>query len=99
AGELRIDPEAGGETVHFDTLLDELRLEGGSYSRARQAAALRLLALGEARRHKKVVTEEGFRLTSTAFRRERGLLTAEEMRHWLEAHYLSEDDFTRLIEE
>jgi hypothetical protein len=99
AGELRLDPNAGAETIDLDMLLDELRLQEGAYLRVWQATLLRLLALREAARCRMVVTEEARRQTTATFRCEHGLLTPEGLRTWLEKHHLNQDEFAHLMKE
>lgn len=99
AGEVHFDAGIEGETVLLDSLLDELRLEGKAYPHACQAAVARFLALNEAWRQDVVVTTAKLQEAATKFRRDRGLLQAEELERWMDLNHLNKDQFARLMEE
>ncbi len=99
AGCLELDGAGPPDTVVLDRLLDELRLEGEAYVRARQGALLRFLALEEAWRLGIAVTPEILDARTDAFRRECGLLEPVDLERWREEQNLDRDDFTRLMED
>lgn len=99
AGELKLDESGEPDTVVLDRLLDELRLEGDAYARARQGALLRFLALEEAWRLGVAVTPEMLEATADAFRREPGLSEPTDVERWLEDQHLTPDQFTRTMED
>ena len=99
AGWLALDRDSAPDMVVLDRLLDELRLEGEAYVRARQGALLRFLALEEAWRMDMAVTPETLDATTDAFCRERGLLEPAHVERWREEQHVDRDQFTRLMED
>jgi hypothetical protein len=99
AGHLELDGAGLSDTVVLDRLLDELRLEGEAYVRARQGALLRFLSLEQGWRLGMAVTPEMLDAATEAFRRERGLLEPAGLERWLEGQHLDRDQFTRLMED
>jgi hypothetical protein len=99
AGELELASSPVAETLLLDRLLDELRLAGDPYRRARQGATARLLAIGEARRQGVAVTREKLQETTDSFRRERRLLEPEDVARWLTENHLTLEEFARLMED
>ena len=86
-------------TILQERLLDELRLDGEAYVRARQGALFRFLALEESWRLGLAVTPEMIDATIEAFRRERALLEPANVERWREEQYLDGDQFTRFLED
>ncbi|MGH2583715.1 MAG: TfuA-like protein [Dehalococcoidia bacterium] len=99
AGDTAITSNASIGAVEFDAILDELRLVGDAYARARHATLARSLAIQSAQRHGMAVTPELLGETATAFRRERGLLKPEALDRWLEQNGLTGEGFMRLMED
>ncbi len=99
AGELHDAPTWPPENLPLGRLLDELRLTGEGYRQTLQRAMVRLLADGEARRHGMIVSSEQLQQAGDAFRRERGLLSAEAVESWLVDNHLTRDQFGRLMTE
>lgn len=96
AGEL-LDESEAPETVLLDAVLDELRLDEPAYARAREATTARLVSLYEARRQNLVVTPRKRQAAADAFRRERGLLQASDVTHWLSEQEIDRAEFARLM--
>jgi hypothetical protein len=93
---------AGSGAIHSvlqERLLDELRLDGEAYVRARQGALLRFLALEESWRLGLAVTPGMIEATIEAFRRERALLEPADVERWREEQHLDGDQFTRFLED
>ena len=99
AGQFERDGDSPPGTVVLERLLDELRLEGQAYLRARQGALVRFLALEEAWRLGMAVTPEMLDATTDGFRRERGLLEPAQVESWREEQHLDREQFTRLMED
>ncbi|HJU64129.1 MAG TPA: TfuA-like protein, partial [Gemmatimonadaceae bacterium] len=99
AGELQFASSPDAETLLLDCLLDELRLAGDPYFRARQGATARLLAIGEARRQGMILTSEKLQEVTDSFRRERRLLEPEDVTRWLTENHLTLEQFARLMED
>ena len=74
SGELRFDSNAQPSVVTFESLLDELRLEGDQYEQHSLLALERFFAIREAERLGMTVSDERRKQTEIAFRRERDLL-------------------------
>jgi hypothetical protein len=86
-------------TVFQERLLDELRLDGEAYMRARQGALLRFLSVEKAWLQGVSVTRETLDATAEMFRRERGLIEPTHVELWREEQHLNEDQFTRFLED
>jgi hypothetical protein len=99
AGALAHDGGTDPAMAMLDGVLDELRLDGAAYAAAYRGALLRLLAGFVAAAYGLTITPDRFQETAEAFRRERGLLDAEDVRRWLERHHLEPDRFQRLLED
>jgi hypothetical protein len=99
AGELHRDAGTGARAILLDTLLDELRLDAEAYTRARQGALARFLALDAAQRQRAAVTPETVREVADTFRRQRGLLRPADVERWAKEQHLGPDQFARLMEE
>ena len=95
AGQLEMERDGLPETVTLERLLDELRLQGAAYLRARQGALLRFLALEETWRLGITVTPEMLDAATDAFRRERGLSAPAEVERWREEQNLDRDQLAR----
>lgn len=95
AGELTAD----GTTVVVDALLEELRLDGPTYTRIRQGALARALAVNEAQRQCMSANEERVLATAEDFRTERGLLTSADTDRWMKEHHVGPEQWRRLIED
>ena len=95
AGELAAD----GTTVVVDALLEELRLDGPTYTRIRQGALARALAVNEAQRQCMTANEERVLATAEDFRTERGLLTSADADRWMKEHHVGPEQWTRLMED
>jgi hypothetical protein len=99
AGQLALRGGDPPDTVLLDRLLDELRLEGEGYVRARQGAMARFLALEEAWRLGMAVPPEMLEASAEAFRHERGLRESAQVQAWLAEQSLEPEQFTRLMED
>ncbi|MCP4660455.1 MAG: hypothetical protein GY856_34065 [bacterium] len=83
-----------------DALLEELRLRGDeSYRRERERAMVRMFALEVARQQRGEVDHAVLEQSIDAFRRDRGLLEAEQIERWIEEQDLQPDEFLRLVED
>jgi hypothetical protein len=98
-GELAVDAEPGTESILVEDLLDELRIQGDGYVRRFHETLARLLAFDEAERQRLPVAAEMVGQATDAFRRERGLLTGEDVEQWCRVNHLTWDRFTRLMED
>lgn len=99
AGHLQIDSGGRADTVFTDALLDELRLEGDTYARNRQASLLRFFMLEEAARQGIVPTREMVRTAAQHFRRDKEIEDQEKFQRWLRENGLSHDDFLDLMKD
>lgn len=99
AGELGLDEGGRPDAVTLDRLLDELRLQGEAYVRARQGALLRFLALEEAWRLGISVMPEMLEETADEFRHDRGLLESGDVQRWLAEQHLDPGRFRRLLDD
>jgi hypothetical protein len=98
-GELHVDSDTGAETIWINALLDEMRLQGDRYLRAKQGAMVRLLTLAEARRYSMEVGEDMLQRTIATFCCDRGLAGDNDLASWLTEQHVSQDDFARLMRE
>lgn len=92
-----VEKPADGGALQLDTVLDELRLEGNGYSRAARGAMFRYLCLTEARKRGLSLTPETLREVANAFRRERGLLTPDDLLAWCERNGIDRKAFGELM--
>jgi len=99
AGHLQIDSGGRADTVFTDALLDELRLEGDTYARNRQASLLRFFMLEEAARQGMVPTREMVLAAAQHFRRDKEIEDQEKFQRWLRENGLSHDDFLDLMKD
>jgi hypothetical protein len=77
-------------------LMDEIRLDD-AHEGMRDAALVRLLVSGEAKRRELLVSDHERRQAVNAFRREHGLHRGADLRAWLAAHDLDREDVGRLV--
>jgi hypothetical protein len=88
------------ESVSLDAMLEELRLDGdGAFARVRDEALLRYLVSCESRRRNVTLSAEELRAVSARFRRERGLLTPEQLHAWRASAGLDREQFAHLVVE
>ncbi|HSB72511.1 MAG TPA: TfuA-like protein [Candidatus Methylomirabilis sp.] len=99
AGQFERDGIGPTRTVVQEKLLDELRLDGESYVRARQGALLRFLAVERTWTLGVSVTPEILDATTQMFQRERGLLEPTHVERWREEQHLDGERFTRFLED
>jgi hypothetical protein len=99
AGQFALEEGGPPTTVVLERLLDELRLEGEAFVRARQGALLRFLAVEKAWGQGLSATPETLDATIETFRRERGLLEVDQVERWREEQHLDPDEFTRVMED
>ncbi|WP_437578270.1 TfuA-like protein [Sorangium sp. So ce887] len=85
------------DTVVFDGILDELRLDAAAYGRAKRGAMLRYLALKEAERRGITVDNAALERTSDAFRRERRLYEPDDVKAWMRQFSVGWGELTRLL--
>ncbi len=97
AGQFALEGGGPPATVVLERLLDELRLNGEVYVRARQGALLRYLAVEKAWQQGLSVTPEILNATTESFQRERGLLEVAQVDRWREEQHLDPDEFTRVM--
>jgi hypothetical protein len=94
-----LDSEGTVEMITTSALLDELRLEPDTYTRAFQEALLRHLALGEASRRRDAEDAEAVKKSTAAWCRTRGLDGEEALDRWLAEHHLARAQFDELMRE
>ncbi|PRQ08302.1 TfuA-like protein [Enhygromyxa salina] len=100
AGEIRLEvssQQSHGDSVSFDELLDELRLEAATERGALRAAMLRHLLLVDANRRGISLEPELLEPVSDRLRRERGLLTLDSLKAWFRANELDEQTYGQLV--
>lgn len=91
------DDESAGAS--HGGVLDELRLQPGSWRDTMHAATLRALAEGDADARGLKVSDEALLDTTTAFRRERGLHDTGDLAAWLDHNELAGGEFIALMEQ
>jgi hypothetical protein len=91
--------EASEANTLMNALFDEARLDPAAYQLARRGALVGALAHTLADQQGLRVAPEQIRESIIAFRRARGLLEADSMTEWLQAHRLDAHRFAELIEE
>ena len=99
AGSLEIDSSRRADTFFAERLVDELRLEGETYSRSRHEALFRFLALNESWRQGMVPTTHMACSAMERFRREEGIEDQEGFGRWLNENHLSHEEFLELMED
>ena len=95
-GELRFSSDNDPVIIIFESLLDELRLQG-RYKRHSFLALGRLLAIREAERLGMKVNPERRTNAEVAFRRERGLSDARSLKRWIHENGLDQAQFDSLM--
>jgi hypothetical protein len=95
--DLRFDSNLKPNVVYFESLLNELRLEGDTYNQHQLLALERFFALREARRIDPIVSEARRVGTESAFRKERDLLDERRLERWQADNGLSVSEFNALI--
>lgn len=93
------DVDEGPSEVPLASLLEELRIDGSAYARARQGALIRHLGLAEAERQWYTVDAEAIAAVEDRFRRRRGLRGAKELGGWLRSNRISRERFDELMRE
>ncbi len=94
-----LDDVPGGETLQHDAILDELRIEPGTYIAVRTEALIRALCLALARHEGAEVGDALLTRTLETFRRERTLFTVDDGERWLADQALTVPEFARLMED
>lgn len=94
-----LDPAAAGGAVPRERLLDELRLDGDAYGRAKAAALARLVALREADRRRLTVERRALSDAMGRLRTGLGLYSRAELDRWLARNDLNAETFERLMED
>lgn len=98
-----LPPELGSadETPGFqrDALLDELRLDGLAYVRARRAGLVRMVALRECERQRLAPSDGARRQAADALRRRFGVFGREAIERWLADNDLTPTSFARLVDD
>jgi hypothetical protein len=90
--------EAGEELSDEEgAILDELRLQDGSYSRIRREALLRMLAQAYAEGAELPPSSQEIRSAIEAFRLEEGILQQADLVRWSQANCITGAEFQRLI--
>lgn len=93
---------ASGENDILDeeeAVLDELRLLADRFSRVREKALCRLLAVEELRRSGRAPEKTEMRQSETAFRASHDLFRQADLRDWAESNHVDAEHFGRMMEE
>jgi hypothetical protein len=93
-----LDPTDDSGALERTRVLDELRLEGDAFQRARQDAFIRLLALRESDRRGVQAVDGALNKHIKRFRREHGLFQRKDLDRWLAANGISLESFEHLME-
>ena len=99
SGSLLTDSHGDLNALLQDSLLDELRLEDGTYAQAKREAVLRFLALRETRQQGMIPTHEMIRNELERFHREAGTEAQEAVECWLQHNHLNHEEFRAFIED
>jgi hypothetical protein len=99
AGRLELNGGSPPDTILLDRLLDELRLQGEAYARARQGALLRFLALEEAGRLGIVAPAWMREATAEALHQTHGCVEPAQAEQWRAEQHLDRDQLARFMEE
>jgi hypothetical protein len=99
SGSLLTDSHGDMDALLQDSLLDELRLEDGTYAQVKREAVLRLLALRETWQQGMIPTHEMIRNELERFHREAGTETQETFECWLQQNHLNHEEFRAFIED
>jgi hypothetical protein len=91
--------DAPAAEVPPDALLDELRLDGQAYVRARRAGVLRMAGLREAERLRLTASDEARRRAADALRRRFDIGGRHAMDRWLADNDLSPTALARLVDD
>lgn len=93
--------KSAGETpgLQQDALLDELRLDGLAYVRARRAGLLRMVALRECERQRLTPGDDVRRRAADALRQRLGIFGREAIERWLADNDLTATTFARLVDD
>jgi hypothetical protein len=97
SGELRFDSNAQPRIVFIESILDELRLEGGQYKQHSLLALERFLAIRDANRLGMVVTKRCRNEAELEFRRDRDLVEQAQFEQWMIENGLSRSEFDALM--
>lgn len=96
-GELRFEADGQPSVIHLESLVNEIRLEGDQYRRHRLLALLRFFTIRESERIGMKVNKERRKQVEITFRRERGLVAAAQLQHWMDDNNLSNHEFDALM--
>jgi hypothetical protein len=99
SGSLLADSLGGIDAILQDSLLDELRLEDGTYAQVKREALLRFLALRETWQQGMLPTHEMIRNELERFHRETGTEDQEAFECWLQQNHLNHEEFRAFIED
>jgi len=97
SGELRFESTPEPSVIGIQSILDELRFEDDQYKQHNLLALERFFTIREAGRLKMTVSNQRRRRTEIAFRRERGLFDAAQLRHWMNDNDLNKHQFDTLM--
>jgi hypothetical protein len=94
-------PGSAGDApgLPLEALLDEVRLDGLAYAKARREALLRLLALREYERRRLALGDPGRRQAIGVVRRRLGMFGPEAVERWLAENDLTPADGARLLDD
>jgi len=95
----RVEEEAVVAEETAALVLDELRLDKQRFEAMRRRAAMRQLALADARRRNVEVDRRGLRDESARHRERHGLLRRHDLAAWLEANGIGEREYEVLLRE
>ncbi|WHZ29304.1 MAG: hypothetical protein OJF51_004106 [Nitrospira sp.] len=98
AGELRMET-ASPESILTWSVLEELRLDGPSYTRATDDCLLRLLLHEKLFLNDEKSTDIAILKTTVAFRESRKLFSASDIRRWLKDQSLKKQEFLQYMHE
>lgn len=96
-GDVRLESNGQPSVADLGPILDELKLEGEQYKHHSLLSLERFFAIREAERSGMAVTNEDRRQTEIAFRRERGLVDATQVRCWMRDNDLNDHQFEALM--
>ncbi|HEV2385670.1 MAG TPA: TfuA-like protein [Candidatus Acidoferrales bacterium] len=99
AGVLDAVADSGAETVSFEDLLDELRLDPNAYLEAHRECLLRELIVEQARRRGHAPLPEKTRSRAEAFRQKHGLEQPEAFERWLRERQLTPERFDEWMQQ
>lgn len=99
AGLLDASAGNGADTIPFEALLDELRLNPDAYLEAHRECLLRRMILEQARRRGHAATPEKTRFQAEAFRQKHGLADSAAFEQWLAERQIPPERFVQWMEE